>query len=87
MGLGAYLAPQTGNRLPEVVHRREAWYEAYMEALFEHDPARMSGAIRTATDLIARRQREFIVGRSTSFERRALKEALHTLDALKMLQH
>jgi hypothetical protein len=45
----------------------------------------MPGAIHAAMELICKRERELLVGRSTSVERRALKEALHTLDALKML--
>jgi hypothetical protein len=86
VGLGAYLSTETA-AVPELVHRREPWYQAYMEALFEHDPDRMPGGIRAAEELISRRQREIFVGPSTSLERRALKEALHALAALRMLQH
>lgn len=86
MGLGTYFIGEHSNKAHVIVHRTQPWYGAYMEALFEHDPARMPAAIRSAVNLITSRQREILVGRSTALERRALKEALHALDALQMLQ-
>ncbi len=87
MGLGTYLIGEHSNKSHVIVHRTQPWYEAYMEALFEHDPWRMPGAISTAVNLITKRQSEVIVGPSTALERRALKEALDVLEALQMLQH
>ncbi len=85
MGLGTYFIVEHNNKAHVIVHRTQPWYEAYMEALFEHDPARMPATIRSAVNLISNRQREILVGPSTALERRALKDALHALNALQML--
>lgn len=88
MGLGAYFVPDPRKVQPIALYRRELWYEAYMETLFEYDPGRVSARMQRAEELIRSRQRELLAAPSTAQERRALKEALHALQALQAcLQH
>ena len=69
MGLGTYLV-DPGKKSFALVHRTQPWYQAYMEALFEHDTFRISSAVNTAVEKIGQRQRELLVGPRTALERR-----------------
>lgn len=88
MGLGSYFEREQKNAPPAAPHRLEPWYDAYMDALFEYDPTRINPRIEAAEELIRRRQRELLPGPSNALERRAMKEALHALQALHFcLEH
>ena len=83
MGLGTYFERSEKDAPSSVLHRSQPWYEAYMESLFEYDPARVAAKIQRAQDLIQARRRELLAGASNEPERRALREALQALQALQ----
>jgi len=69
-------------------HRRQRWYIAYHDALFERDRSRVGERITRAERLIIYRERE-LYSLQNSFpessfgEQRALDNALHALRALR----
>ncbi len=67
---------------PQVLHRLQPWYAAYMAALFEADRTLMEKRIRFAKQLIVSRERELFTSVTDTAERRALNNALHALRAL-----
>jgi hypothetical protein len=88
LGLATYFEPEPNKGSAMPWHRTQPWYKAYMEALFEYDPARAAGQFRYAEELIGKRQRELLAGPSTAAERRAMKEAVRALQSVQMcLQH
>lgn len=66
-----------------MAYRSQAWYGAYISALFEADAARIAHQIRVAEHLIVSREVEVFASRDDS-ERRALNNALLALRALAM---
>jgi hypothetical protein len=64
-------------------YRSQAWYRAYMDALFETDRTRMAERIRRAEHLIVFRERELLASPASHPEQRALGNALHALRALR----
>lgn len=77
MGLEAH----SQDARPEMAYRSQAWYGAYMAALFEADVARIAQQIRVAEHLIVSREVELFASRDDS-ERHALNNALLALRAL-----
>jgi len=67
---------------PQLPHRQQPWYAAYMAALFESDRKYMGERIRQAEHLILARERELRAEQAGSEERRALNNALQALRAL-----
>ena len=63
-------------------HRQQAWYAAYMAALFEANRKQMRQRISYAEQLILVRERELLVQANDLTEQRALSNALHALHAL-----
>ena len=69
--------------LPLAAYRSQAWYLAYMEALFELQRTRMPERITYAEQLIVHREGELFTSRTEMAELRALANALHSLRALR----
>ena len=67
---------------PELQHRAQPWYGAYVAALFESDRLKIGPRIRTAERLIVSRERELFASLCNTAERRALHTAMHALRAL-----
>jgi hypothetical protein len=61
-------------------YRQQSWYEAYMAALFEADRKQISERIKSAEQLILKREQEIAL--YSSVEHQALNNALHALRAL-----
>ena len=66
----------------DIPYRRQAWYAAYMAALFEADRKQIRERIKYAERLMVARERELLSQSSDFSERRALNNALHALRAL-----
>ena len=66
---------------PEIPHRCQPWYAAYMAALFEPDRKQIRERINCAEQLILARKRELGYGNDFT-EQRALDNAVHALHAL-----
>ncbi len=64
-------------------YRSQAWYLAYMDALFETDRTRVGERIKYAERLIVYRDRELMSQKPGSPEQNALSNALHALRALR----
>ena len=73
---------QPTTRSDHVPHRQQAWYAAYMAALFESNRKHMRERISYAEQLILVRERELLVQANDLSEQRALNNALHALHAL-----
>ena len=69
--------------IPEVSHRSQPWYEAYMAALFESDNERMAERISHARNLLIARERAIVGQPVLPAERVALSRAFHALGALQ----
>jgi hypothetical protein len=72
---------------PAVQFRFQPWHKAYMAALFEADPSRISERINYAEQLLVSRERELFVEASDPVEQRAVVGALHALRALRVCLH
>jgi hypothetical protein len=73
---------ETTKRSDQVPHRQQAWYAAYMAALFESNRKQIRERISYAEQLILMRERELLVQSNDLTEQRALNDALHALHAL-----
>lgn len=77
--LGDALAEPTEKR-----YRGEAWYHAYMAALFELDRQQAGEKIEFAKRLIHRREIQIFSQELSPGERTALNRASHALQALQV---
>jgi hypothetical protein len=68
---------------PVPPYRSQAWYLAYMDALFETDRSHIGDRIKRAEQLIVFRERELLSEKTALPEHRALSNALHALRALR----
>jgi hypothetical protein len=73
--------PASGG-FPSQSHCEQPWYEAYMAVLFEPHRDRIGDRIKSAEQLMLRRERELGDLTSASAEQKALNNALHALRAL-----
>ena len=73
---------QTTRRSDQAPHRQQAWYAAYMAALFEANRKQMRERISHAEQLIQVREQELLMHANDLTEQRALSNALHALHAL-----
>lgn len=67
----------------EALYKSQAWYEAYMAALFESDREQIGESIRRAKFLVLHRERQLFACALDPKEQRALNNALHALRALQ----
>lgn len=65
-------------------YRAEAWYQAYMAALFEADQHQVAEKIEFAKRLIHRREIQVFSQQLSPGERNALSRAYHALQALQV---
>ena len=65
-------------------YRSEAWFQAYMAALFEVDRKQLAEKIELAKRLIHRREIQVFSQRLSPDERNALNRAFHALQALQI---
>jgi hypothetical protein len=79
MGLGT----RVSHNARQAMHQLQPWYSAYLDALFESDPAKIPGRVRVAEQMIATRDRELFRSRVDLSEKRALSNALQALKALR----
>jgi len=74
-------SPHTG-MVVDFPYRRQPWYAAYMDALFEPERSQIPPKIRHAVKSILARERELLAEPAEFAERRALNNARHALRAL-----
>jgi hypothetical protein len=65
-------------------HKTQLWYSEYMGTLFESDRKLIGTRIQHAKLLILKRERELFADGTSSAEQRALNNALHALEALRV---